>query len=431
MSRELDFIDFINEQGEKEISKKTDDTKIKHQYRATNGLKPRSLLENATVDDMQDVSEKDMLLKYQDTSRQLVQKQQELYDTHELLRNIHTGNDKNYLSMQKELQESASRIVSQIDILDRNLIDLQSDPILKRVIDREKAKAIEKLEQERKQRHEETMARVRESAEQTERELRERYQKSRQEALQKRAQAEQQQKQEQLKKTYEKNPPKKEQSKVRTKPWTEGFSLVVVAAFFIIMQIIIYVKMGDQFPLKIQSWEDFGNLFALNLCGIIGIVVILGYIFLFQEIKLSNLFCHLKKSAPTQAQDNTCTEKKQKTMNALTSKRIAAVISILLCITLYLTFLTTVFTNKRDTYICYTTKTGECFHSATCNYISKSAYETTVYEASRKYKPCNFCNPCVERYETTMTERNYIIPLLISAPVSVAIFLLLAYRKEN
>lgn len=123
--------------------------------------------------------------------------------------------------------------------------------------------------------------------------------------------------------------------------------------------------------------------------------------------------------------------KENKLMNIITSKRIAAVISILLCITLYLSFLTMAFTNKRDTYICYTTKTGECFHSAICQYASKTAYETTVYEASQKYKPCNYCNPCIERYATTITERNYVAPLLISAPISAAVFLLLTYKKKE
>lgn len=112
------------------------------------------------------------------------------------------------------------------------------------------------------------------------------------------------------------------------------------------------------------------------------------------------------------------------------SKRIAAVISILLCITLYLSFLSA-FSTKRDTYICYTTKTGECYHSAICQYASKSAYETTVYEACQEYKPCNYCNPCIERYKTTITERNYVIPLLISAPISAAVFLLLTYKKKT
>jgi hypothetical protein len=405
---------------------------VKHQYRNPDAWSIRSALDNLSAEDIENLSERDILLKYQDTSRQLLQKQQELYDTQELLRNIHAGDDNNYLAdTKKGLQESASRIVSQVDALDRKLRYLQEDPILKNVIEREKAKARERWEQKAEQRREVDIARLKERAEQTERELRERYQRSRQEALLKREQAQQQQKQEQLKQTTEETSPKKEkQSKTRTKPWTEGFSLVVVAAFFIIMQIIIYAKMGDQFPLKIQSWEDFGNLFALNLCGIIGIVVILGYIFLFQEIKLSNLFRHLSKSASTQAQDNTCTEKEQKTKNALTSKRIAAVISILLCIALYLTFLTTIFTNKIDTYICYTTKTGECFHAPTCAYLN-TAYETTVYEACRDYRACTRCNPCVEQYKTTIIERNYVIPILISAPISGAVFLLLTYKKKN
>ena len=121
---------------------------------------------------------------------------------------------------------------------------------------------------------------------------------------------------------------------------------------------------------------------------------------------------------------------KEKITNAIASKRIAAVLSILLCVILYLSFLTTVFTNKRDTYICYTTKTGECFHSAICQYASKTAYETTVYEACRDYKPCSYCNPCAEQYKTTITERNFIIPFFISAPISAVVFLLMTYKRR-
>lgn len=115
----------------------------------------------------------------------------------------------------------------------------------------------------------------------------------------------------------------------------------------------------------------------------------------------------------------------------VTSKRTAAVISLLLCIALYLLFLTTVFTTQRDTYICYTTKTGECFHSAICKYIDKSAYETTVYEACQDYKPCDNCHPYTERYKTTITVRNYIYPILVSVPISILVFLLLWFGKEK
>lgn len=116
-------------------------------------------------------------------------------------------------------------------------------------------------------------------------------------------------------------------------------------------------------------------------------------------------------------------------MSIITSKRIAAVISIVLCAVLYLSFLSA-FATKRDTYICYTTKTGTHYHSATCTYLN-TAYETTVYEASRKYKPCDYCNPCVEKYETTITDRNYIVPIFISVPISAAVFFLLTYKKEK
>ena len=118
-------------------------------------------------------------------------------------------------------------------------------------------------------------------------------------------------------------------------------------------------------------------------------------------------------------------------MKLINSRRIAAVISLLLCVTIYLLFLTTVFSSERDTYICYTTKTGECFHSAICQYASKTAYETTVYEACRDYKPCSHCNPCVAQYKTTITERNYIIPIFISVPVSATVYILLTYEKKN
>lgn len=124
---------------------------------------------------------------------------------------------------------------------------------------------------------------------------------------------------------------------------------------------------------------------------------------------------------------------KEKTLTPLMPKRIAMVISLLLCVIIYLVFLTTVFTTKRDTYICYTTQTGECYHSSTnCKYIiNKRASETTVYEACRDYRPCQECNTWYDQEDrTTQTIRNYVYPLLISVPISVLVFLLLVYRKK-
>ena len=113
------------------------------------------------------------------------------------------------------------------------------------------------------------------------------------------------------------------------------------------------------------------------------------------------------------------------------SEKNAKIISILLCIILYIALLTTVFSKEIDTYICYTTDTGECYHAATCQYLRQSQHKTTVYKAERNYRPCSRCNPCIERYETKITDRNYFIPILISAPASVSVYLLLTYKKKK
>lgn len=122
-----------------------------------------------------------------------------------------------------------------------------------------------------------------------------------------------------------------------------------------------------------------------------------------------------------------------------TKKRIIPValsISVLLCAIFYLSFLTLAFTEKtnRTTYICYTTKTGTHFHSATCKYLNTS-YETTVYEASKKYKFCIYCYDkiYIDKNKTiiTVTERDYLTPALISIPLSTAIFIALIIDKKD
>lgn len=166
---------------------------------------------------------------------------------------------------------------------------------------------------------------------------------------------------------------------------------------------------------KILYSALIGGLVALLYSAIFGIPKLIKFI--------------SKRSSKSESQDTTDHFPREEKMPKTTSKRIAAVISILLCVALYLSFLSA-FTTKRDTYICYTTKTGTHFHSATCQYLN-TAYETTVYEASRKYKPCNYCNPCVSQYKTTITDRNYIVPMLISVPISTTVFFLLTYKKEK
>lgn len=42
----------------------------------------------------------------------------------------------------------------------------------------------------------------------------------------------------------------------------------------------------------------------------------------------------------------------------------------------------------------YTTRTGECYHRYSCSSLSKSCYETTLFQAvADGYRPCGRCHP--------------------------------------
>ena len=113
-------------------------------------------------------------------------------------------------------------------------------------------------------------------------------------------------------------------------------------------------------------------------------------------------------------------------------KRYAFAISILICVVFYLLFLTLAFSEKKETYICYTTKTGECYHAYYCSYLKYSSYPTTVYQAEKKkYRACSKCNPFQERFKTTITIRNYLAPALISIPISTLIYIGLTKEKKD
>ena len=118
-------------------------------------------------------------------------------------------------------------------------------------------------------------------------------------------------------------------------------------------------------------------------------------------------------------------------MSLITSKRIATVISIVLCAVLYVSFLS-VFSTKRETQICYVETKNERFHAhLNCSNADEFDYETTVYKACKNYTPCDHCYRYGEPSKTTIAERNYVAPLLISVPISAAVFLLLTYKKKE
>lgn len=140
--------------------------------------------------------------------------------------------------------------------------------------------------------------------------------------------------------------------------------------------------------------------------------------------KQSNNFSDTERPEPI----NIFSDAEKKANNHSPLKQNAKAIAIILFIVTYILLFTTVFTNEQDTYICYTTATGECYHAEYCHYLRQSSYQTTVYEAKDRYRPCSKCDPCIERYKITITERNYVTPLFISGSISVAIFFVLKSR---
>lgn len=176
-SRELDFIDFINENAD-----------VRDQERTTNAPEPRTLLINASVDDMQNIFEKDLLIKYQDTLKQISLNQVKLQEIHDVLRGIHAGGSGVFADIKNQLQEEANRIVSELELLGRQLIKLEKNPCLQNVIKRERLKFL------------------REKAADEMRKLRTQYEESKQQAIQEREQANAQPNQETVSEAHKEAP---------------------------------------------------------------------------------------------------------------------------------------------------------------------------------------------------------------------------------
>lgn len=68
----------------------------------------------------------------------------------------------------------------------------------------------------------------------------------------------------------------------------------------------------------------------------------------------------------------------------------------------------TVVVERVDTYVCYTTTYGSCYHSRGCGSLWNSSYKTTVYEAIRDgYVKCSKCTPRVRTvYEVEETRER-------------------------
>lgn len=95
---------------------------------------------------------------------------------------------------------------------------------------------------------------------------------------------------------------------------------------------------------------------------------------------------------------------------------------------------------KIETFVCYTTATGKCYHNERCQYLNKSKYQTNVYEAELDgYLACSKCTPreetVIELEKTistpkTVSETNTAASLLTSITVSVIFYFLLTLKPR-
>ena len=262
-----------------------------------------------------------------------------MQNTIDILKNIHAQGDDNYIEMKNQLEDEAKQIVNQIENLEKKLYQLQQNPMLARVLEREKELSRKQLEQEGK----EALEEYRRKKEAEMQAFVERYERQRQETLAKR----------------------QKQAEEREKQRQEEIKQIQVSGSY---------EKSNQHSNSLESF--------------------------------------LKQKSITWGQ-------------------FALVCSIIICIVLYTSFLFTAFSEEVDTYICYTTDTGECYHASYCQYLSQSRHQTTVYKATRNYRSCSRCNPCIEKYETTIVVRNYFLPALISVPTSVMVYLLMTRKKSN
>lgn len=70
------------------------------------------------------------------------------------------------------------------------------------------------------------------------------------------------------------------------------------------------------------------------------------------------------------------------------------ILTVALAILLAISMLVATASAASGDTVVYITKTGECYHTGTCRYLSKSKIQTTLSEAVKAgYRPCSVCKP--------------------------------------
>lgn len=305
--------------------------------RSKDSVSNRSLLAHASVEDMQSSAELESLAEYKRILKQIEADQAKLQETRVFLRQIHTAGNLDYITIKNELQESANQIVERINVNDRTLVTLEATPILSNILNREKKKAFERLEQRGK----EAFAASRERETQKQKELMQRYQNRLEENRRQREQVSQVpmrvsgesiqraiNNQENLEK---KGKHQKIISSMNDKPTD--------------------IEPRDRLD-KLETRLSIIRLVAIALC----VVLLFSLDWLSESVFAHNVLKEHTTIEPYEYVSGTV-----------------------------------------STYVCYTTTYGSCYHADYCGALWNSSRKTTVYEAEQRgYEPCTKCTPYEE-----------------------------------
>ena len=154
--------------------------------RPTESFSNRSLLANALESAAQNDIERDKLRQYKEKIDLINAEEQKLHELREQIKELSFAKGARDTERIKSLQFEATQAANRINTYDRQLLNLESTKALKGVLDREKAQARKRAEQKAEQRRKDDLAKAKERAAKTERELMNRYQESRKKGIESR-----------------------------------------------------------------------------------------------------------------------------------------------------------------------------------------------------------------------------------------------------
>lgn len=150
-----------------------------YQDRDSDGLSNRSLLVNASEDDITDIFEKEALIEYKSKVSFILAAETHLQNLNEQSSKLYSEGNPDNEEKIKILKAESSKTVDKIDSYDRQLRDLEATEPLSSVIDREREKALARIQEEGQK----AVERARQKAAQEQEEFIKDYQEKRQKAL--------------------------------------------------------------------------------------------------------------------------------------------------------------------------------------------------------------------------------------------------------